>query len=252
MVIETPRRGRIDGARTKIAVVAAAWNRYDATTGPMLEAVLRHTGVPFVLIVVDNASTDGTAARTAAVAAADPRVRLVRNGVNAGWAEGSLLGLAAAPSDCTHVCLLNTDVLVAPGWAEGLLRVLSSENPPTAAIPNERPALPATSEFPPGLPGAPAPPTPRVLRYAARVRRRFAGTHAPAPPSGFCLLVDVADAPVLRDYLKAFAAFHAGEADPWRWFEARGVTCRVALDVFVFHARGGSGGYHAYAEPRAI
>ena len=60
MVIETPRPGRIAVARTKIAVVAAAWNNYASTTGPMIESVLRHTGVPFVLIGFARAQIDLT------------------------------------------------------------------------------------------------------------------------------------------------------------------------------------------------
>jgi hypothetical protein len=51
---------------------------------------------------------------------------------------------------------------------------------------------------------------------------------------------------MLRAYLERFDRYRSGEL---RWedlWAAHGASCRVLLDTYVFHARGGSGGYYRY------
>ena len=67
------------------------------------------------VVVVDNASTDGSADH---VAAAHPGVRLLRNQSNLGFAGGVDTALAAVAADA--YVLLNTDALVTPGWLDRL------------------------------------------------------------------------------------------------------------------------------------
>lgn len=74
------------------------------------------------LIVVDNASTDGTRAYLRAVAQRHPFVRVVANGHNAGFAAANNQALAAATGDA--VVFLNNDTLLPHGWRERLLRHL--------------------------------------------------------------------------------------------------------------------------------
>ncbi|HEU5316931.1 MAG TPA: glycosyltransferase family 2 protein, partial [Chloroflexota bacterium] len=67
-------------------------------------------------VVVDNASTDGSAEQ----AQRDfPRLRVVRNPGNWGFAKGYNGALAAAPGP--YVVLLNTDTRVRPGWLRALV-----------------------------------------------------------------------------------------------------------------------------------
>ncbi len=70
------------------------------------------------LVVVDNASTDGTAAL---LAARYPAVRVVASSENRGFAGGAALGMAGAPGD---VVLLNNDARFAPDAVERLLGAL--------------------------------------------------------------------------------------------------------------------------------
>lgn len=70
------------------------------------------------VVVVDNASTDGTAAL---VAARYPGVGVLRSERNLGFAGGAALGMANAPSD---VVLLNNDATFAPDAVERLLAAL--------------------------------------------------------------------------------------------------------------------------------
>lgn len=90
-----------------------------------VESVLLNSGDGFELIVVDNASSDGTAGYLAAVAVADDRVRVIRNEENRGFAAGVNQGLREAVGDA--LVILNNDVIVPPGWLDRLLPHLDDE-----------------------------------------------------------------------------------------------------------------------------
>ena len=75
------------------------------------------------LIVVDNASTDGTREFLAEVACLNPFVRILLNDTNRGFAQANNQALALAQGDI--LILLNNDTLVADGWRDGLVRVLA-------------------------------------------------------------------------------------------------------------------------------
>lgn len=80
----------------------------------------------FEVIVVENASTDGSAAL---VRERFPSVRLVPQTRNTGFAEGNNLAARFARGSC--LALLNNDTIPDPYWLEELLRV-AEENPDAA------------------------------------------------------------------------------------------------------------------------
>jgi GT2 family glycosyltransferase len=74
-----------------------------------IDSVARHTTGPFELIVVDNGSGPEASAYLRQTGA-----RVLRNEDNRGCAAAWNQGIAVARG--AHVCLLNSDVEVAPGW----------------------------------------------------------------------------------------------------------------------------------------
>src|SRR5581483_8040473 len=90
-------------------------------TRQCLQSVLAHTRAPYELILVDNGSSDGTAAYLAEVEARSgpARVAVIRNETNRGFAAGCNQGLAAARGD--YLVLLNNDTVVTAGWLDGLV-----------------------------------------------------------------------------------------------------------------------------------
>jgi GT2 family glycosyltransferase len=88
-----------------------------------LESVLAHTGRPCELIVVDNGSTDGTAAYLERLAERNPSLRLIANEENRGFAKASNQGAALATAEV--LVLLNDDTIVCDGWLEPLLAHLA-------------------------------------------------------------------------------------------------------------------------------
>jgi len=108
-----------------VMVTHGAW----AWTERALAALEEHTAPCYEVIVVDNASPDGTADRLAG----DPRVRLVRNARNEGFGPGCNRGAAEAAAPL--VCFLNSDALVERGWLEPLVAVVDPGRGVGAAVP---------------------------------------------------------------------------------------------------------------------
>jgi ABC-type multidrug transport system ATPase subunit/GT2 family glycosyltransferase len=128
-----------DTTPTVASVVVVTYDNL-VCTRLCLESVLGADGPAVEVIAVDNGSTDGTPAYLERLAASDPRVRVVANVANRGFATAVNQGLAAAR--CEHLVILNNDVVVAPGWLEGLLRhfddpTVGAVGPVTGRIGNE-------------------------------------------------------------------------------------------------------------------
>lgn len=108
------------------AVLVLTWNGGEAAMR-CLEAVAALDPPPARVLVVDNASSDGTAER---VAARFPACALIRNPRNLGFAAGmnvgirALLGLDRPPES---IVLLNQDTLVDPGWLAAITAPLAED-----------------------------------------------------------------------------------------------------------------------------
>jgi GT2 family glycosyltransferase/glycosyltransferase involved in cell wall biosynthesis len=90
-----------------------------------LESISRNTSWPNrEIIVVDNASGDGTPAYLRHLAARDPRVRCILNERNEGFARGNNQGITAASGD--YVVLLNNDTIVTRGWLSTMIQYLEA------------------------------------------------------------------------------------------------------------------------------
>ena len=90
-----------------------------AYTQACLESLFRFTCEPFELIVVDNASSDGTAEFVEST-----KAQLIRNSENRGFPAAVNQGIKAATG--AAVLLLNNDTLLTTGWLERLWSALRS------------------------------------------------------------------------------------------------------------------------------
>lgn len=86
-----------------------------------LSALVERTPAVYELVVLDNASTDGTGDWLAANAQG---ATLLRNQANVGFGPG--VNQAALHSRGRYLCLLNSDALVEEGWLEPMLADLES------------------------------------------------------------------------------------------------------------------------------
>ncbi len=91
-----------------------------------LESIRRYTPEPREIIVVDNGSTDGTIEYLEA----QEDVKLIKNGLNLGFALGNNLGLREARGE--YIVILNNDTVVTEGWLTRLIN--SAQSNPQVGI----------------------------------------------------------------------------------------------------------------------
>ena len=99
-----------------ISIVVVTWNGKKVISD-CLESLRRYSNDSSVeVLVVDNASTDGTVDH---LRQKFPFVKLIVNSTNQGFAKGNNIGIAQAAG--RYICLLNSDVEVPEGCLEKML-----------------------------------------------------------------------------------------------------------------------------------
>jgi N-acetylglucosaminyl-diphospho-decaprenol L-rhamnosyltransferase len=97
-----------------VSIVIPLYNQLKYTK-LCLESLQSTLNVLPEIILVDNASTDGTADYLRTLS----NIKVISNAENLGFAGGCNTGIRAASGD--WVVVLNNDVIVAPGWLDGML-----------------------------------------------------------------------------------------------------------------------------------
>jgi len=96
-----------DPSRIIISIIIVSWNARDYLKQCLESLTPAACRYPMEIIVVDNASTDGSAE---IVVQDFPHVHLVRNNSNLGFAKANNIGISASTGQ--YVCLVNSDVKV--------------------------------------------------------------------------------------------------------------------------------------------
>jgi len=108
----------------RYSLVALTYNQLDYTR-LFVESVLAHSTEPYELILVDNASVDGTPDYLRDLAARHPQVRIVLNQENKGFAGGCNQGVALARGE--FVVFVNNDTVVTHRWLERFSWIFASD-----------------------------------------------------------------------------------------------------------------------------
>ncbi len=118
------------GPAAAVSVILVSYNTREMTLRCLttLHQGLAGDGVSAEVLLVDNASADGTAA---AVRAAFPTVRLIESKTNRGFAGGNNQAMVEATG--RYLLLLNTDAFVEPGAVGAMVAYLDA-NPRAAAV----------------------------------------------------------------------------------------------------------------------
>lgn len=212
----------------RVSVVLLAYNNL-LFTRACLESLERCTRYPnWELIIVDNASSDGSGELLQAYQAHHAHTRLIRNERNLGFAAGNNQGLRAADGD--YLVLLNNDTQVTEGWLYGLIRHLLADQtlgligPVTDNIGNEA-KIPLSAADPAGR-------IAQARRYTAEHRGQRLTTDA---LGFFCVAFSrsVLDTVGLLD--ERFAVGYFEDDDYCRRVKSQGFGIAIAEDVFVQH-----------------
>ncbi|MDY7539941.1 glycosyltransferase [Undibacterium sp. 5I1] len=103
-----------------VSIVVVTYNNLDLTKLCLNSIDANTTGVRYEIIIVDNASSDGSPEYLRQFAENRGDVKLILNDDNTGFSKANNQGLAAAKGD--YLVVLNNDTVVTMGWAAGLLR----------------------------------------------------------------------------------------------------------------------------------
>jgi GT2 family glycosyltransferase len=100
----------VKNLKPKVAVVILTYNRIEVSKSCIL-SVLKSKYPNYVVIVVDNASTDGT---PDVIKSEFPFIRLIRSDENLGYTGGNNIGISYAikKEDCDYILILNDDTVV--------------------------------------------------------------------------------------------------------------------------------------------
>src|SRR5262249_5671340 len=93
-----------------ISIIVVTWNAIRYVEECVRSLAAATVNLAAEIIIVDNASIDGTPELIQAVL---PQAKLIRNSENLGFARANNLGLAWSRG--RYLCLINSDVTVAPG-----------------------------------------------------------------------------------------------------------------------------------------
>ena len=110
--------GQGTDAAPGLSVLVVSYNTREMTLA-CLTSLLSGTGAPLEAVVVDNASSDGSAEAIRAAFAHEPRLTLIAEAENHGFARAN--NLAAARARGRRLLLLNPDTVVLDGAVDRLL-----------------------------------------------------------------------------------------------------------------------------------
>jgi GT2 family glycosyltransferase/glycosyltransferase involved in cell wall biosynthesis len=109
-----------------VSIIIPVLNKLEFTR-QCLDRIWRNTGdeITYEVIIVDNASSDGTQQWFADATRFPKPLRYHRNTQNLGFAKGNNVGASLTRAE--YLLFLNNDTLVQPGWLSEMLRVLRSD-----------------------------------------------------------------------------------------------------------------------------
>jgi len=119
------------GAAPLVSVVVVNYNGGEDLERCLSSLAGQDPDPPAKILIVDNASTDGSRETAERIAAEHDSMRVLASPINRGYAGAVNLALEEARG--AHVAVLNMDVTVEPGWLGPLVAFLEA-NPGTGAV----------------------------------------------------------------------------------------------------------------------
>lgn len=212
----------------RVSVIVLTYNNLALTQACLASVESRSDWPDLELIVVDNASTDGSREWLAEWARGRPAAKLILNERNLGFAAGNNVGLAAATGE--YLVILNNDTVVTSGWVRTMINHFRREpalgllGPVTNNIGNEAKveiAYASLEEMP---------------RRAADLTLAQGGVRLPLRTAAFfCVMLRRAVFDQVGGLSEDYGLGFFEDDDYCRRAEAAGWRIACAEDVFVHH-----------------
>lgn len=212
----------------KVSVVVLTYNNLDLTRACLASLVEHSQYEHMEVVVVDNASSDGSQAFLSEWVANGRDRKLILNEDNRGFAAGNNQGMAIATGD--YLVMLNNDTYVTPGWIRTLLKHLQRDKtigligPVTNNIGNEAKidiAYKGMDEM--------------LLKSAAYTRRHVGQTCPLRTAAFFCVMMPRTTYERVGTLDEAFGRGFFEDDDYCRRIEQLGLRVVCAEDVFIHH-----------------
>lgn len=204
------------------------------------DSILKHTALPYQLILVDDGSDAATEAYLNEFKEKHAGTKLIRNGVAKGYTLAANIGMRA--STAPYLILLNSDTLATPGWVDRLYRATQIDSSIAVVGPLANTAswqsIPKLSDngdwadnpLPPGV----------SVEEMAELVAEYSGYLFPEVPllNGFCMMIrrTALDKVGLFDE-ESFGQGY-GEEDDFNFRVGySGLKKVIADDTYIYHAQ---------------
>ena len=107
-----------------LSILIISFNTRDLTLRCLKSVFACADGFDLEVIVVDNASADGS---PQAIEQQYPQVKLIRNPTNAGFGAANNLAMAAACPAADYFLLLNSDAFLSPGALKAMVAIMEAQ-----------------------------------------------------------------------------------------------------------------------------
>jgi len=203
-------------------IIAVTWNQKEIIKS-FIDSFLESTSLRCRLIIVDNASADGT--REYLLSLKDTKnceFKVMLNEDNKGFVRGINQGIAI--STAPYVCWANDDLIFCPGWLEEILSILM-----------KNPAIGVVSPNSNNL-GVHVPVGISMHAFAARLREEYKGVFVEMSFCvGFCLVVRREVIDKVGGFSEEFAPLFFEDTDYSMKAQKAGYRIGFAKAAYVWH-----------------
>ena len=209
-------------AESQVDVVVLTWNQKTVFT-EFIDSFFTYSKMPCRLIIIDNASSDGTREYLATLKKTDIiELKILLNSENKGFVEGMNQGIAI--SSAPYVCLANNDLVFTQGWLEEIISVFESNKSIGILNPssNNLGVRPDTDV--------------EIDEFSSALHQGFKGVFVEMPFCiGFCMVIRREVIEKVGGFSKEFAPFFYEDTDYSLKALRAGYLIGVAKGAYVLH-----------------